>query len=226
MSCKPGEDCAPCQDCPPAPAPVLPRCDIALPDGVYANATITVENGCISLVTAGAAFLYQPDSCCATVGGVGTGDGLDGSAGPPGAAGTLTINSVTTTAPGTAATITNIGTANNAILNITIPRGDPGVDGAAPSGITDNTADIEIINGSIKTLPVTWPPILNVVVQPIAVAGISLTMNKNPLTGELIVELNMDTFYADLQAYINAQIAAATAPLQAQITVIQNTCCP
>lgn len=225
MSCKPGEDCSPCQDCPPAPTPVLPRCDIALVDGVYANATITVEDGCIVLVEAGEAFLYQPDACCASGSGGEGGDGLDGDPGPPGAAGTITINSVATTAPGTLATVTNVGTPNNAILNITIPRGDPGVDGADPSGITDNTAGIEIVDGSVQSLPVTWPPVLNVVVAPIAVAGVALSMIKDPMTGQLNVVLDMDAFYSQMQTYVNDQIAAALAPIQSQITDIQTNCC-
>lgn len=46
--------------------------------------------------------------------------------GPPGAAATITIGTVTTGAPGTPAQVTNSGTAQNAILNFTIPQGLPG----------------------------------------------------------------------------------------------------
>lgn len=46
--------------------------------------------------------------------------------GPPGAAATITIGTVTTGAPGTPAQVTNSGTAQNAVLNFTIPQGIPG----------------------------------------------------------------------------------------------------
>lgn len=46
--------------------------------------------------------------------------------GPPGAAATITIGTVTTGAPGTPAQVTNSGTAQNAVLNFTIPQGLPG----------------------------------------------------------------------------------------------------
>jgi hypothetical protein len=65
--------------------------------------------------------------------------GPAGATGQQGAAGTVTIDSVTTGAPGTNASVTNTGTASAAILRFTIPRGDKGVagqdgsDGAAAS---------------------------------------------------------------------------------------------
>ena len=46
--------------------------------------------------------------------------------GPPGSAATVTIGMVTTGAPGTPAEVTNSGTAQNAVLNFTIPQGLPG----------------------------------------------------------------------------------------------------
>lgn len=46
--------------------------------------------------------------------------------GPPGAAATVTVGTVTTGAPGTPAEVTNSGTAQNAVLNFTIPQGLPG----------------------------------------------------------------------------------------------------
>lgn len=55
--------------------------------------------------------------------------GPTGAQGPQGVAGenaTITIGTTTTGAPGTAATVTNTGTPQNAILNFTIPQGEPG----------------------------------------------------------------------------------------------------
>jgi hypothetical protein len=55
--------------------------------------------------------------------------GIPGKDGKDGSNATITIGTVTTTAPGTNATVTNVGTATNAILNITIPRGFDGING-------------------------------------------------------------------------------------------------
>ena len=66
--------------------------------------------------------------------------GTNGGGGGGGTAGTITIGTVTTGAPGSSATITNVGTAENAILNFVIPRGDVGATGATgPTGATGAT---------------------------------------------------------------------------------------
>ena len=51
--------------------------------------------------------------------------GPTGAQGPAGEAATITIGTTTTGAPGTDATVTNTGTAQNAVLNFVIPRGEP-----------------------------------------------------------------------------------------------------
>lgn len=53
--------------------------------------------------------------------------GATGPQGPAGEAATITIGPTTTGEPGTDATVINTGTPQNAVLNFTIPRGDPGV---------------------------------------------------------------------------------------------------
>ena len=66
--------------------------------------------------------------------------GTNGGGGGGGTAGTITVGTVTTGAPGSSATITNVGTAENAILNFVIPRGDVGATGATgPTGATGAT---------------------------------------------------------------------------------------
>ena len=68
--------------------------------------------------------------------------GDQGVKGDPGDAATITVGTVTTGAPGTNATVTNVGTSSAAVLDITIPRGDPGtgsgyvasVNGVMPDG--------------------------------------------------------------------------------------------
>lgn len=54
--------------------------------------------------------------------------GTPGAAGGVGPAGTITVGTVTTGAPGTEAEVENVGTATAAVLNFTIPQGEPGED--------------------------------------------------------------------------------------------------
>ena len=54
--------------------------------------------------------------------------------GPPGAAATVTVGTVTTVEPGTDAIVTNSGTESAAVLNFTIPRGETGA--GVPDGGT------------------------------------------------------------------------------------------
>ena len=93
-------------------------------------------------------------------------DGKDGADGAPGAAATIQIGTVTTGAAGSQAAVTNTGTANAAILNFTIPRGNtgaqgnpgndgaPGADGA--SGVTDVTAGTPTEQNGYTVTPVTF----------------------------------------------------------------------
>lgn len=55
--------------------------------------------------------------------------GPQGLQGPAGNAATITIGSVTTSAPGTAATVTNSGTSSAAVLDFVLPKGKDGADG-------------------------------------------------------------------------------------------------
>ena len=59
-----------------------------------------------------------------------------GAQGVQGDSGTITIGTVTTLAPGSSVTVTNVGTAENAILNIGIPAGHDGTDGKGVVSIT------------------------------------------------------------------------------------------
>lgn len=59
----------------------------------------------------------------------GTGGGGTGPPGPPGLPATVAVGTTTTGAAGSSATVTNSGTANAAVLNFTIPAGDPGAAG-------------------------------------------------------------------------------------------------
>lgn len=62
--------------------------------------------------------------------------GAKGDRGATGAAATIRIGTVTTGASGSEAVVTNVGTANDAVFNFTLPRGEKGADG----GIDVDTA--------------------------------------------------------------------------------------
>ena len=55
--------------------------------------------------------------------------GVQGAQGPAGSAATITIGSVTTSAPGTSAQVTNRGTSSAAVLDFVLPKGKDGADG-------------------------------------------------------------------------------------------------
>lgn len=70
---------------------------------------------------------------------------IKGVKGDAGTAATITIGSVTTGEPGTNASVTNSGTSTNAILNFTIPRGNPGSGGG-----TSIDVDAELSDSSLN----------------------------------------------------------------------------
>ena len=206
--------CAPTADCPPIPDPILPRCDLALPDGVYPWATVVVEGGCIVELQTGRAPLYQPDSCCATPGaGGGGGEGLDGPPGPPGTPATVTPGQVFSLAPGAQPTVVNVGTASNAILDFGIPRGVPGQDATGISGVTTDVAGIDIENGLVKAVPLTWPPVMllnGTTDNPLVMVTFTKDADGNAvasITGLQALQDYVDSTAAGLQAQITALTA-------------------
>lgn len=221
--------CAPSSDCPPTPDPVLPRCDVVLPDGVFTNATVVVEDGCIRQVQAGSPMLYQPDPCCApTGGGGGGGDGADGDPGEPGQNATITIGQVSTLAPNEQATVVNVGTATNAVLDFGIPEGVPGEDADPPTGATSNAGGLEIENGLIKTLPTAWPPVLTVTAD-VDVPGVTVTVTKNDATGAINLDIEGFGIVVDnMQQSITAlEQAYNTLADQVQAMALRlDDCCP
>jgi len=70
--------------------------------------------------------------------------------GPPGAAATVAVGSVTTGAPGSSAAVTNTGSSSAAVLAFTIPRGDAGAAGANGTNGTNGTAATVAV-GSVTT---------------------------------------------------------------------------
>lgn len=75
-------------------------------------------------------------------------DGSDGAQGPEGpqgdpgadgAAATIAVGAVTTGAPGSDATVTNVGTSSEAVFDFSIPEGEPGA-GSTPTRYSPGTA--------------------------------------------------------------------------------------
>ena len=67
--------------------------------------------------------------------------GATGATGPQGNAATVTVGSTSTTAYGNPATVTNVGTENNAILNFVIPQGRTGETVTAMDNLALNTIE-------------------------------------------------------------------------------------
>lgn len=83
--------------------------------------------------------------------------GAKGDRGATGAAATVRIGTVTTGAPGSEAIVTNVGTANDAVFNFTLPRGDKGADGgidvdAELSDTSTNPIQNKAVNTAINTV--------------------------------------------------------------------------
>lgn len=186
------KNCQPCKDCPPITPPVLPRCDIALPDGVFAHATVYVDNGCITRVEAGEPYVYSPEANCGPpVGGGGGGGGTIGDEGPPGPAATVTVGTVTQVGSDQPLRITNVGDSHNAILNFEIPRAAAGGGGGGheKEGYTGSEAGIIIENGRVIDVPATWPPVM-FIMDSLGDSGIMLSFVKDPNNG--VVTPNID----------------------------------
>ena len=65
---------------------------------------------------------------------------------------TVTVGTTTTTAPGTNASVTNVGTRTNAILNFSIPQGEPGTaTNTAYSSIYSTTQTVINLNQGTAT---------------------------------------------------------------------------
>lgn len=88
--------------------------------------------------------------------------GDTGATGAPGAAATIRIGNVYTGAPGTNVSVSNSGTSTNAVLNFTIPRGNPGADGgvtvdAELSSTSPNPVQNKAVKTAIDTVTASIP---------------------------------------------------------------------
>lgn len=73
--------------------------------------------------------------------------GPQGNQGNPGQAATITVGSVTASAPGSQPSITNSGSATNTVLNFVLPQGQPG-----PQGNAGNNGINSIVRGSVANV--------------------------------------------------------------------------
>lgn len=229
-------DCSPCEDCPEPPEPVLPKCDVTLPDGVFENATVVVEDGCIVKVEQGEPPQYDPELCC---------DPPDNSADeesepcdcPPGEDGdsaTVSIGSVTSLPAGEPPTVSNSGTDTDAILDFGIPEGEDGQDGGETEGVTDDSGGIVIEDGVIKELPLEWPPItsLSFNADP---DGVIASADPPDSDGNVEITIDINGALSDLETDYNQKISDLTQELndladrveenEEDIEEIQEDCC-
>lgn len=72
-------------------------------------------------------------------------------AGPAGATATVKVNSTATGEPGTNATVANIGTDSDALLNFVIPRGDPGSAASIQVGTVTSGETANVINSGTSS---------------------------------------------------------------------------
>lgn len=217
-------NCAPCGDCPPAPDPLLPRCDVVLTNGVFTNATVAVENGCITSVQKGTPFVYAPESCCSGGGGSQGPMGPQGPAGPAGAAATVAVGTVTTGAPGSNAMVTNSGTSSAAILNFTIPRGADGSNGGgSTTGVSTTAGGWTITDGVVKAIPsASWPPVVAITGSTDAPSSLTFVPSKDPFGVVNLQLVGFPAFISSLENTMDSKDQAVQAALMSQITALQS----
>lgn len=78
--------------------------------------------------------------------------GATGATGPQGEAATITVGSVSTTAYGNPAQVTNVGTEQDAVFNFVIPQGKPGEKITTMSGLTLDTVTTSADDFPIPTV--------------------------------------------------------------------------
>jgi hypothetical protein len=168
-----------------------PTCGLPI-NGVWTNATIrTNANGCISEIENGEPLVYTPDPCCPEPSSGGSGGGLDGPPGPAGQSATVAVGTVNAGAPGTQPVVTNSGTPQAAVLNFTIPVGQPGVAGGSPTGLTTTANGYDIQSGLIQQLPTQWPPVLTFTPSLVTNNGITLQLAKSGSTVNVTLDASV-----------------------------------
>ena len=173
--------------------------------------------------------------------------GPQGPAGENGQAATVTVGTTTTLPAGSQATVTNSGSASNAILNFGIPQG--GIQEAPVSGsfisrnsqtfttnnstielpITLNTNEISITNNSVITIPKSSRYMINYGIKSTTI-GNTFGIYVNGINNQ---NTNLETSISDLNPYssiilqLNANdtltLGAVNASASQQLTLQTNT---
>lgn len=113
------------------------------PDGESAY-QIAVANGFVGTEAQWLASLIGPEG---DIGPPGPASTVPGPPGTNGSAATISVGTTTTGTPATPASVTNVGTANAAVLNFVIPKGEQGPSGISKrivtlSGTTDASGNV------------------------------------------------------------------------------------
>lgn len=247
MPCNKPKDCAPCQDCPPTPESVEPRCNNDLTDGVFSNATVTITEGCITLVEDGEPFESTTFPC----GGIGGGEqgpigppgaaGADGPPGPPGPPNHLTVGTTHKIACGQDAQVTINGTSPNQYLTFWIP--DCSAAASSGGGVTDHRGGISFENGLLTDIGGShWPPVMNVMTTSVT-GPIQLSVTKDPSSGVTTINIAGDiqqtlddAVEAKYAQLVQELMSDTITPMQDEITNLQQKitlieleladCCP
>lgn len=210
-------NCSPCKDCQKPVPPVMPRCDVALPDGVFTNATVTVEGGCIIKVEAGEPFVYRAEPCCTPAGGgnvTGAGSGIMGATGRDGKAATVSIGEVHSVSANTPPRVVNTGSDTAAVLDFYIPSGAKGEQGAAGTqGDFDyNKGGVVIKDGIVMDLPPNFPE------------GVVNKLEGSDENGiRIIVTFDEAANTATISADATALVEGIHTQLQQSFTAVHNT---
>jgi hypothetical protein len=115
--------------------------------------------------------------------------------------------------------VINIGTANAAILNFTIPAGAAGLNGATPTGIDHSVNGFIVDNGLIQQLPSWWPPIHTFNPTSSTNNGVSVVFTKDSL-GNVAAVIDASTLQATFAAGQATQDSTVTA-LTATVATLQ-----
>lgn len=231
MSCdKPNGDCtnaSPCADCGcgsgSTPVVPLPRCNFALPDGVYTHATVTVTAGCISGLASGEPEQYTPEDCCGSGGGGAGTPGPRGFPGPPGAAATVDVEPTVDFSPNAVWTVQNIGTSSAAVFKFTAPQLGGGGGGGGGS-YTNSVAGLQVVNGLTTAMPSRIITSVNTVKEGTTANTYLASLGYN-LADENKAELkiNLDGFAAHVDNLARLRVTALDDALDPRVSAAEAT---
>lgn len=147
---------------------------------------------------------------------------IKGAKGDTGTAASITIGSVTTGAAGSNASVTNSGTASNAVLNFTLPRGKDGADGgvtvdAELSDTSTNPIQNKVVKTAIDTVTASIPTKVSTLEND---AGY-LTQHQSL---DNYAKTNQDNNFSGIQTFQSIRTAREDMPYQWNTTTPTNHC--